>query len=224
MGGRAIPSGPSDFLGVIFEGFGEVVVIDGPDVCFVDAHAEGDGSANDRGFPGHELLLDFGAYFRSQTSMVGAGGKAVFVEETREGFRAKLQGGVDDGGLVRRVFESFKKVIPAVGICERGDRKLEVGSVKGQLMVIVRGDLEVVANVFRNLRCRCCREAENPLNPKLLGEAGEFEVVGPEVMSPFRNAVCFIDGKKRDGEFFQTMAKFLIGETFGCDIEKFNLI
>ena len=115
-------------------------------------------------------------------------------------------------------------MIPAVGICERGDRKVEVGSVKGELMVVVRGDLEVVANVLGNLRCRCCREAENPLNLKLFGEAGEFEVVGPEVMSPFRNAVGFIDGKKRDSEFFQTMAKFLIGETFRCDIKKFNLI
>ena len=199
-------------------------MIDGPDVCFVDAHAEGDGSANDRGFPGHELFLDFGACLRSQAGVVGADGKAVFVEETRQGFRAKLQGGVDDGGLGGRVLESFKKVIPAVGICESGDRKVEVGSVKGELMVVVRGDVEVVANVPGNLRRRCCREAENPLNLKLFGEAGEFEVVGPEVMSPFRNAVGFIDGKKRDGEFFQTMAKFLIGETFRCDIEKFNLI
>ena len=100
--------------------------------------------------------------------MVGADGEAVFVEETRQRFRAKLQGGVDDGGLGGRVCESFKKVIPTVGICERGDRKVKVGSVKGELMVVVRGDVEVVTNVPGNPRCRCCCEAENPLNPETL--------------------------------------------------------
>ena len=49
-GGLAVAAGTADFLGVVFEGLGEVVVDDAADVGLVDAHAEGDGGGDDGGF------------------------------------------------------------------------------------------------------------------------------------------------------------------------------
>ena len=46
-GGLAVAAGAADFLGVVLEGLGEVVVVDVADVFFVDAHAEGDGGDDD---------------------------------------------------------------------------------------------------------------------------------------------------------------------------------
>lgn len=61
VGPRAIPSGAADFLGVVFERFWEVVVVDGADVRLVDAHPEGDGGADDGDLAGHKGFLDFRA-------------------------------------------------------------------------------------------------------------------------------------------------------------------
>ena len=47
MSGEAVATGAAGFLEEVFEGFGEIVVIDGADVGFIDAHAEGDGSDHD---------------------------------------------------------------------------------------------------------------------------------------------------------------------------------
>ena len=77
MGAFAIATGAADFLGVVFEGFREVVVVDGADVGFIDPHAEGDGGADDGGFSGHEGFLDFGAGLGAEAGVVGAGVEAV---------------------------------------------------------------------------------------------------------------------------------------------------
>jgi hypothetical protein len=47
VSGEAIAAGAAGFLEEVFEGFGEIVVIDGADVGFIDAHAEGDGGDHD---------------------------------------------------------------------------------------------------------------------------------------------------------------------------------
>ena len=47
VSGEAVATGAAGFLEEVFEGFGEIVVIDGADVGFIDAHAEGDGSDHD---------------------------------------------------------------------------------------------------------------------------------------------------------------------------------
>ncbi len=56
-GGLAIATGATGFLRVVFERLRQVVVIDGADVCFVDAHAEGDGGDDDIGLAVHEGIL-----------------------------------------------------------------------------------------------------------------------------------------------------------------------
>ena len=97
-GGLAIASGAADFLGVVLERLGEVVVNDAADVGFVDAHAEGDGGGDDGRHTGHECFLARLPGFGAKAGVVGAGGEAFTFEERGEGLGCFLSGAVDDGG------------------------------------------------------------------------------------------------------------------------------
>ncbi len=55
-------------------------MVDCSDVGFVDPHAKGDGGTDDGEFSGHELVLNFGADFGSESSVVGAGVDVVLLE------------------------------------------------------------------------------------------------------------------------------------------------
>ena len=54
-GRSSIAAGSADFLDVVLESFGHVVVDDAADVRLVDAHPEGHSGDDDANFSGHEL-------------------------------------------------------------------------------------------------------------------------------------------------------------------------
>ena len=143
----AIAPGSTDFLGVVFERFREVVVIDGSNVRLIDAHAKGDGGANDRDLAGHEGVLDFGTGLGTESGVVGACGEVVAFEKGGEGFGPVLQGGVDDGGLNGGGLEAVEKVLLALVTGDWSDNEIEIGPVKGELMVIFFFDLEVATDI-----------------------------------------------------------------------------
>ena len=67
----AISACPTDFLHVVLNALGHVVVDDGLDVCFINAHRECDGAAKHAHIVCTELLLNlffYNTYFAQKTA------------------------------------------------------------------------------------------------------------------------------------------------------------
>ena len=76
LAGQAVAPGPARLLVIAFEGLGQVVVHDQPDVGLVDTHPKGDGRHDDRDLVADEFLLGLAADRRIQAGVVGQGGQA----------------------------------------------------------------------------------------------------------------------------------------------------
>ena len=90
---------PADFLHVVLDALGQVIVDDRLDVALVDTHGEGDGAAEDADVVGTELLLDVGALLIGLTGVIGSGRDTLCVEKASDLLRsAALCGEQKDRG------------------------------------------------------------------------------------------------------------------------------
>ena len=128
--------------------------------------------------------------------MVGTCFQVVAIEERGEGFGSVLERGVDNRGLRGLLLESLEKVGAMFAISEGSDGEIEVGAVEGELVVVVRLDLEIAADVLGNLWSGGGGEAKDTRDFEFGGKLGELEVVGPEVVAPLGDTMSFVDGKE----------------------------
>lgn len=196
VGRLAISPGSADFLGVVLERLGKVVVVDRADVSFIDAHPKGDGGADDGDLTGHEGILNLGPSFGAEARVIGTGREAFPLEKRGERFGSVLEGGVDDGRLNGGFLELFEEMLLAIFPRKGGDEELEIRAVEGELMVVIFSDLEVTANIGRNLWGGGGGEAEDPRDFELGREAGEFEIVGAKIVAPLGDAMGLINGEE----------------------------
>jgi hypothetical protein len=103
VAGQAVASGAAGFLVVALDVFRQVVVDDPADVGLVDAHAEGDGGADDAGVVAEKLFLVGGAFLGGEAGVVGTGGKAAAGEGLGHAFGGGAAGAVDDAALGSRL-------------------------------------------------------------------------------------------------------------------------
>ena len=95
-GGLAVPSGPADFLGVIFQTLGKVIVIDIPYIGLVNPHAKCNGCHNNCLSGGHEPVLNFVPLFIFQSGMIGPGRITGITEGSGHTLGGGLQGDIDN--------------------------------------------------------------------------------------------------------------------------------
>ncbi len=82
VGGQTVASGAAGFLIVPLDVLGQIVVNDPADVGFVDAHAEGDGGADDPHLVAQEELLVFRTLGRVEAGVIGPGGETAAGEDS----------------------------------------------------------------------------------------------------------------------------------------------
>lgn len=83
-------------------------------------------------------------------------------------------------------------------------------------------DLKVAADIGGDLGCGGRGEAEDARDFEFGRKPGELEVVGAEVVSPFRDAVGFIDGEERQFHLGEAGPEFFVGESFGGNVEELD--
>ena len=106
--GQAVASGAAGFLVVALDVFGQIVMDDEADIGFVDAHAEGDGGADDADFVAQEKFLVLGALAAGQSGVVRAGGNAVFVELVGQGLGAFAALAINNPAVARAGAEELQ--------------------------------------------------------------------------------------------------------------------
>ncbi len=65
-----------------------------------------------------------------------------------------------------------------------------------------------------------CRERDARHLRKALGQCPELAILGPEIMTPLRNAMCLVDGKQGDAAAGQQAQRPFLEQTFRCDIDE----
>lgn len=81
-----------------------------------------------------------------------------------------LQSRVNDSRLNGRFLDLLEEVFTAIVCSDRSDNKIEVGSIKSELMVVLRLNLEVSTNIVCNLRSGRRCEAKDTRDIELVGK------------------------------------------------------
>jgi hypothetical protein len=219
--GRAIATGAADLLRVVFHALREVVVIDRPDIRFVDTHAEGD-RRNDDGVVGrHESILHRLACLGLHARVIGLGGKTSRHQRRRDGLGSFLQRHVNNRRSDRAGFQPSNQHPKPLAWRARRHAQKKVGPIETRVNVRLGRDGKRAANVLRNRGRRRGREREHAAHVQLLRVAGELQVIRPEIVAPLGNAVRLVDHEQIDAERFQVGEKPLVGEPLGRDVEEF---
>ena len=169
--GLAIASGAADFLGVVLDALGQVVVVDRTDVGLVDAHAEGDGRHHHGVVAGHEAVLHGLAGLRFHAGVVGFGRIPGFGQSGGDRLGGFLQGNVDNGRALGAGTQALQQHAQAFIRGAGGGAQGEVGPVKPGVHVGGRLDREGVANVLSDRRRGGGGEREHAPDVELAGKA-----------------------------------------------------
>ena len=76
---------------------------------------------------------------------------------------------------------------------DRRRQHRQVGTIATVANRAFRLDIEGSAHVFQHLRRSGRGQRQQTLGTALAGELNQLEIVGPEVVSPFRNAMRLVD-------------------------------
>ena len=96
---------------------------------------------------------------------------------------------------------------------------MEVRSCETRLDMILQRDPEALADLLCDPGCRGRGEGEDALNLQLAGHRREFEVIGAEIVPPFRNAMGLVDGEQGNATGPQVAQESLVRESLGRNVE-----
>ncbi len=163
------------------------------------------------------------AVLRFQAGVVGAGGQAVAREEIRQLFRLFLQGDVDDGGPARSGADPLQQMLPPCGRGAGRDAHEKIRPMEAGMDVSGVGDAEGLADVGGDGRGGGGGQGQHALGAKAAGQAGEFHIVGAEVVAPFGDAVRLVDDHQAKPHAPQALQEAFAGEAFRGDVEELEV-
>ncbi len=84
--------------------------------------------------------------------------------------------------------------------------------------------LQTLDNVLGDLRRGRGREGRDGRVREFVRDPGKCQVIGPEIVAPFGNAVGFVHGKKRNIQRFEPLDKILRVESLWRDVEQVQFV
>src|SRR3990172_2628627 len=108
----------------------------------------------------------------------------------------------------------------AVGLCFRSDLIEKVLSVKGGANGIGTAEAYFIDYIFLDFCGGCSGKGCDRHIREDLWDKGKTEVIGPEIMSPFRYAMGLVYGKEGDRKGLEGLEEMGHRKTLRCDIEE----
>ena len=221
---RLIASGATGFLQVVFERTGRVEVDHQAHVGLVDAHAEGVGRGDHAQLAADERLLHAALLVGVEPAVEMRCVDAGLAQEGGELLGRLLPCAEDDhaAGFAERILDQLQ--CPRE-LLLRGNRNHLVGEVVARYAAGEDFELDAESlaemrdDVFDDVRLRRRSEGEHGrhLLVAATDEARDVEVVGPEVVSPLREAVRLVEHPGGDFAMPQRVGKRRAAELFGGD-------
>ena len=196
---------------------------DKADVRFVDAHAEGVRCDHDGLAVEAKIVLIGVALFFGESCVVACGGNALIIQKFAHALNRSSSVAVDNAGLsvplahkLQRCSQLARRVL---------DGKIEVRTVEARDVEKRVPEPQLRDDIRTHLLCRGGREGgDDGTCGELHDKVGNFQVAGPEILPPLRDAVSLVDGEKRHGNVRNKRQKALVFEPLRRDIQKLILL
>ena len=217
----AVTAGAAGLLVVPLQRFGNVVVNDVAHVGLVDAHAESDRGDDHLDALHQEIVLVGSPRHGVHARMVGQRTDAVGDEQLGKLLDLLAAQAVNDAALALVLFDEADDV--AVDVALGADLIVEVRPVERRFEDRGVGHAQVLLNIQLHLGRGRGREGDQRRGADLVDDRADAAVLGPEVVSPLRDAVRLVDGVERHLYLMQERHVVLLGERLGGEIEQFGL-
>ena len=221
----AVASGTSCFLIVAFKAFGYVVMYHETHIGFVNTHTEGYGSHYYIDLLHEELVLVFGTGFCIESCMIWQRFDAVDHQQFGQILDTFSCEAIDNSALVRILFyESYYLFVQHKRFGRfRPHLVVQVGPVKAGNEYLGILHLQILDDVLLHFGCGRSREGKyRYVVVDHIDGTAQAAVFGAEVMPPFRDTVCFINGEKAYFQLFQKIDGFFLGKSLWSHIQKFS--
>src|SRR5260221_13602964 len=198
---------------------------DESDVRFVDTHSEGYRSYDDLHVLVEEKVLPFCPELAVQTSVVGYRLDAIGHKHVCQLFCRLPVERIDNTAFAFLLNDITDNAFNGLVLLDlRLDLVIKIGPVEGGYEDIRVAEPEIFDDVAFYLRGGRCRKGnDGDFRADLVHHFPQSAVFGPEVMPPFRDTVCFIDGEERYLQVAEKFHVFLLGQRLGRYIEHFGM-
>ena len=197
----SISSGTSCFLVIPFQTFGNIIVNDKPYVRFINAHSEGDCSYNDVDLFHQEFVLIGTSGSCIHAGMIRSCFNAVYAKDFCQFFHFLPAQAIDNSRFSLMLFDKLDNIF--CWIILGTDFVIEIRTVKRRFEYFGVQHVKIFLDIVLYFRRSCGCQSDDRRLSDLLDNRAYFTIFGPEIVSPFRDTMCFIDSKKRNLYFFQ---------------------
>ena len=156
--GHCVPPGSSDFLAVVFNRFGQIIMKDLADILLVDSHPESDGCHDTSQGPLHEFVLNLLPFLIFHSGMIRMRIYFIYAKELCDIFSRFLQGDINNGRVVRCFLNFLKQAVFFFRIIRRRYLQKEIVAIKSGDKHIFFKNIKFSAHVVSDLRC--CRRSQ----------------------------------------------------------------
>ena len=191
---------------------------DKADIGFIDSHSEGDGGADDMDFVAQKEFLVACSGGVIEAGVIGEGGDAVGDEFFGDAFGGFAAGAVDDSAFAAATFDKAEGLFVRFGFGD--DAVGEVGAIE-------TGDIGTgvtKAEVFDDIDADAFGGGGGEGHEGHLGEDlaefSELAIFGAEIVTPFGNAVGFIDSELGDIPLAEEFESAIEEEAFWGGVEE----
>ena len=219
VGGRAVAARPADLLVVALDRLRQVGVGDVADVGLVDAHAEGDGRADDEPVLPLEAGLAAAALVGVEPGVVGERRVAGLPQREAERLGLGAGGAVDDPGLAAAGADVAEDLPARVVLGLEGERQVRPVEA-AQEGLGPPGAEQPGDDLGAGLGVGGGGERHRLDAAEAGAQRADPEVVRAEVVAPLAHAMRLVDGEKRGPDALQEHRGALGGEALRGHVEQ----
>ena len=220
----AVTTCTTSLLIVAFEALRDVVVNHETDVGLVDAHSESDSRHDDVDLLHQELILILLTCLAVQTGMVWQRLDAVNLQSLSEFLHFFTAQSVHDSRFSRVRFDIFYDVFDHI-FRLRTYFIIKIRTVERRFEDLGILDFKVFHDVLLHLHgCGSSQCNDWQFWIYRIDDRAQTAVFRTEVMTPFGDTVCLIDGKEGDVEATQELESLFFRQRLGSHIEEFGLL
>ena len=199
IGRERVAAGAACFLVILLDALWQREVNHRPDGRFVDSQAEGHGADHGAHFIGHPFFLVLAARGAFHLAVISDGGDAAFLEKIDGFTNARNRGCVDDNAAVCDLPDGAEQqFILHPGVTLANDVS-KIGAAKAGDMFVGIAKAELLDDVVADALRGAGGESGDGAIREEFAEAAELAIFGAEVMSPFGDAMGFVDREEGYG-------------------------
>src|SRR5580693_7558790 len=142
---------------------------------------------------------------------------AVFAEIPGQGVSALSTCAVNDAAIVRPALNERQQLF--VRRCLRNNTVSEIWSVKAGDITARLPQLQLLHNIGPHPFGSRCSERHHWHVRKMRSQFLELAIFRPEIVAPFADAMCLVDGELRDVPIYRTLQKRIEHQPLRCDVK-----